>query len=129
MEIEKILTQYLEALEKGSYQDVMNLFSENAVVTSPLYGRVKAAQFYKELLKDTTKSKITVLNLFTNKSETVGAAHFLYEWILKDRTVTSFECVDVVEFSCNGKIDHLTIIYDTHETRQAFEKMKMKTKE
>jgi len=125
MEIEKTLKLYLQALEKGSYGDIIKLLTEDAMVNSPLYGKIKASEFYKELFKDTAKSKITLLNLFTSKNNrNVGAAHFLYEWVLKDGTPTSFECVDVFKFSDDGKIKHLTIIYDTYKTHQRFEEMK-----
>ena len=46
------------------------------------------------------------------------------EWILKDGTKTSFECVGIAEFSDDGKINRLTIIYDTARVRHEFEKMK-----
>jgi ketosteroid isomerase-like protein len=124
MEIQKILTQYLNALEKSNLRDIIQLFAEDAVITSPLYGTVKAQQFYRELLTDTSKSKIMVLNTFISKNRNVGAAHFLYEWVLKDGTKTSFECVDVVRISDSGKIGELTIIYDTFAVRESFEKMK-----
>jgi len=125
MEIEKTLKLYLQALEKGSYGGITKLFTEDAMVNSPLYGKIKASEFYKELFKDTAKSKITLLNLFTSKNNrNVGAAHFLYEWMLKEGTPTSFECVDIFKFSDDCKIKYLTIIYDTYKTRQRFEEMK-----
>jgi hypothetical protein len=125
MEIEETIKLYIRALEKGSYETITKLFTEDAIVTSPLYGKIKASEFYKALFKDTTKSKITLLNIFVSKSNRdVGAGHFRYDWILKDRTPTSFECVDVFQFANDGKIKQLTIIYDTYKTRQAFEKIK-----
>jgi ketosteroid isomerase-like protein len=124
MEIRNILTQYLNALEKGDLREIVQLFAEDAVITSPLYGKVKAQQFYRDLLADTAKSKITVLHTFTTKNKNVGAVHFLYEWVLQDGTLTSFECVDVIRISDSGKIGELTIIYDTHAVRESFEKMK-----
>lgn len=124
MEPEPLLNQYLHALEKGDYDSILHLFTEDAVINSPLYGRVKASHFYKELVDDTKKSTITVLHIFTSKN--AGAVHFFYEWTLKDGTLTTFECVDIVEFSGNGKIKELTIIYDTYRTRKHFERMKDK---
>ncbi len=118
--IEELLTQYLQALQEGNYSDIMTLFTEDAVVKSPLYGEILASDFYKTLLRDTAQSKITVLNLFSKNN--VGAAHFLYEWVLKGGTLTSFECVDIIQVF-HGKIGKLTIIYDTYEVRQPFEKM------
>jgi len=121
---EKIIKKYLEALEKGNYENMMKLFSDGAVIISPLYGEIKAADFYKELFKDTSKSKITLLNIFKSDNKSIGAGHFRYDWILKDGTPTSFECVDIFEFSDNGKIKKLSIIYDTSNIRQSFKKMK-----
>lgn len=122
MDTEKVLTQYTQALERGSYKDVIALFAEDAVVNSPLYGKVRAPDFYRDLLTDTTTSTITVHHVFSGKH--CGAAHFSYEWVLRDGTKTAFECVDIVEFSDDGKIRELTIIYDTYNIREAFEKMK-----
>ncbi len=121
MKIEKVIELYLQALEKGSYTEIMKLFTDDAMVDSPLYGERKASEFFKELFKDTMSSKITLFNVFVSRS--VGAVHFRYEWTLKDGTPTSFECVDIFQFS-NGKIKHLKIIYDTYKTRAAFEKNK-----
>ncbi len=122
MDIKETLSQYLRALEHGKYDEITALFAEDATVTSPLYGEMDAATFYKALFEDTQQSTIAPLHFFTN--ENAGAAHFRYEWILEDGTPTSFECVDVVKLSENGKIVHLTIIYDTYTIRQQFEKMK-----
>lgn len=121
---EKVLTQYIQALEKGDYPHIMTLFTQDAVIISPLYGKVRASHFYEELLKDTRKSTITVFHVFINKN--AGAIHFQYEWILNNGTQTSFECVDIIKFSEDGKISQLTIIYDTSGIRKEFEKMKMK---
>jgi len=125
MDIADVIKLYLQALESGSYDDIIRLFAEDAIVVSPLYGTVKASDFYKNLLKDTGKSKITLLDIFTSKnSEYIGAAYFRYEWTLKNGNIVSFECVDVFEFSEDGKIKKLKIIYDTHKARQIFEKLK-----
>lgn len=124
MGIEKTIKAYLKALEKGGYENMIKLFTKNAVVFSPLYGKIKAIDFYRELFKDTSKSKITLLNIFKSDNKCVGAGHFLYDWLLKDGTPTSFECVDVFQFTDDGRIKQLTIIYDTSKVRPSFEKMK-----
>ncbi|MBU7019036.1 MAG: nuclear transport factor 2 family protein [Theionarchaea archaeon] len=121
---EEVLTKYVQALEKGDYSCIMTLFTQDAVIVSRLYGKVKASHFYKELLRDTGKSAITLFHVFTTRN--AGAIHFLYKWMLRDGTQTSFECVDIVEFSEDGKIKQLTIVYDTSKIRKEFEEMKMK---
>lgn len=124
MNPQKVLTLYLDALQTENYDQIMALFNNNAVVVSNLYGKVKASRYYKELFADTTQSKITPHNIFISNNGKTGAAHFTYTWKLKDGATATFECVDIVEFSQNGTIDKLTIIYDTSVIRESFENMK-----
>ena len=93
-------------------------------IHSPLCGEIKAVDFYPDLFKDTSKSTITLLNIFKSNNPKNGGGHFRYDWILKDRTSTSFECVDVFQFADDGRIKELTIIYGTSEIRSSFEKIK-----
>jgi len=125
MQIEKTIKEYLKGLEVGSANEIIKLFSQDAVVHSPLYGEIQAKKFYQDLFKDTSKSKITLMNIFVSQSNPhVAAGHFRYDWILKDGTPTSFECVDVFRFDEDGNIKELTIIYDTSKIRTAHEAMK-----
>lgn len=125
MNQKQVINQYFKGLEKASYEDVISLFSKNAIVHSPLYGKVEAVKFYKELFSVTNSSKITLKNIFVNPDNPkVAAAHFYYDWTLKDGTPAPFECVDIFEFSpSSGLVDRLTIIYDTFNTRKAFEEV------
>ncbi len=125
MQIEKTIKEYLRGLEVGSYENIIKLFSPDAIVHSPLYGEIKAKKFYQDLFKDTSKSKIKLMNIFVSQNNPqIAAGHFRYDWILKDGTPTSFECVDVFRFAEDGKIKELTIIYDTSKIRTSFEDMK-----
>ncbi|MCK5630268.1 MAG: nuclear transport factor 2 family protein [Nanoarchaeota archaeon] len=125
MQIEKTIKEYLKGLEVGSYENIIKLFSPDAIVHSPLYGEIKAKKFYQDLFKDTSKSKITLMNIFVSHNKPqIAAGHFHYDWILKDGTPTSFACVDVFRFAEDGKIEELTIIYDTSKIRTSFEDMK-----
>lgn len=125
MQIEKTIKEYLKYLEVGSYENIIKLFSNDASVHSPLYGEIKAKKFYQDLFKDTSKSKITLMNIFVSQNNSqIAAGHFRYDWILKNGTLTSFECVDVFRFAKYGKIAELTIIYDTSKIRTSFEEMK-----
>lgn len=125
MQTEKIMKEYLKRLEIGSAEEIIKLFSPDAIVHSPLYGEINAKKFYQELLKDTSKSKIALMNIFVSKSNTrIAAVHFRYDWILRNGTPASFECVDIFRFAKDGKIKELTIIYDTSKTRTSFENMK-----
>ena len=97
------------------------LFTEGAVVHSPLYGIVPSAQFYFDLFNDTSTSKITLLHVFSSTDDVnTIAAYFHYDWVLKDGTPTGFDCVDVFRLDEAGKITSLHIIYDTAAIRPAF---------
>src|SRR5713226_2879196 len=112
--MKQLMELYLHALKGSDYPAIISLFTEDATVDSPLYGRMTASDFYRELMKDTGSSTIALLHLFIEGS--VGAAHFRYDWKFADGPLTTFQCVDVFEFE-NGKIKHITIIYDTWHTR------------
>lgn len=124
MNNKETLKKYLQLLEAADYDNLISLFSEEAVVHSPLYGKVPATKFYKDLFKDTAESKLTLLNLFTGEEENTGAVHFQFDWTLADGTKAPFEVVDLCKFSPDGKIEELKIIYDSAKTRSAFEKLK-----
>lgn len=119
--MKETMETYLRALEAGDYMALLELFADDAVVQSPLYGDQPAGEFYRTLFSDTDHSIITPLHFFTDVPARVGAAYFLYEWVLDSGRHTSFECVDLFEFDEKGKIKKLKIIYDTSRTRPAFE--------
>lgn len=119
------LQTYLEALGKADYQKLMALFSQNALVLSPLYGEQPAAAFYKDLFQDTRASELTFLDVFTNTAGNKACINFIYRWTMADGSITVFDCVDVVEFDENGKIKRLKIIYDTAQTREKFNGLKV----
>ncbi|MDO9534901.1 MAG: nuclear transport factor 2 family protein [Bacillota bacterium] len=126
MEKEQGIKKYFAALQKGSYDEIMQLFTPDAIINSPLYGTVTASVFYDGLFKDTSKSTITLLNIFNGTDNSFNSAgHFRYDWVMRDGTPVSFECVDIFYFSEDGLIKELSIIYDTfNTTRSAFENLK-----
>jgi len=110
---------YLEALNEGNLDKVLALFTENAMVHSPLYGKVPAADFYRELFADTRQSETTLLHVFDRaEPDDSVALHFHYRWTLQGGRVVEFECVDVFGISRgDGRFESLRIIYDTHPLR------------
>ena len=96
MKIDTAIRAYLAGLEEGSYEKVLALFSNNALVHSPLYGVIKAEAFYKDLFSDTRDSSIALKNIFiSTDNPLIAAAHFAYDWTLKDGMSAPFECVDI----------------------------------
>jgi len=118
------ILQYIDAVESADYNKIIELFSEEAIVHSPLYGDLSAKSFFKDLLSDTQRSKITMLNIFTSIDKpNVYSAHFNYEWTLKDNSEVNFNCVDIFIFDEISKIKEMTIIYDTYKIRGSFENL------
>lgn len=120
------INAYFASLEAGSCDQTLQLFTQDAVVNSPLYGTMKAQEFYQKLFSATNRSKITLQEIFfSNTSSNNATAHFLCDWILKDGTPAPFECVDIFEFEpTSNKIRSLKIIYDTYHIRGAFNSVK-----
>lgn len=125
MELKETVKKYLSALEKSDYENLISLFAPNAIVHSPLYGEVEANKFYTDLFKDTNKSVISLKDIFMSEDGSKGAVNFLYDWTLSDGSPVSFDCVDIFKFNSDGKIQELTIIYDTSQTRPKFDKLKL----
>jgi SnoaL-like domain len=120
--IREAIYNYFKGLETGNVNMIMDVFSDNAMVHSPLYGDQPAALFYTKLFADTRQSDITLLNIFESvENNYTAAVHFKYHWILADGTPTHFECVDIFKFDENGKVADMTITYDTAKLRPAFE--------
>ena len=129
MNQKKIITVYLRGLEKGNCNEILELFTNNATVSSPLYGEVKATDFFEQLFEDTSDSKIELHGVFVDISDSNKyAAHFRYDWNLKNGQRVSFNCVDIFEFEeDSSKINHLSIIYDSKTTIEAFNELHNKT--
>lgn len=124
--IEKLCKEYLQALNDGNLNNILNLFTTDGVVISPLYGEMSANKFYTDLFKDTNQSDTRLLNIFiSSMDDTSAALHFQYKWTLKSRKIVEFECVDVFEITEDKKqFKKLKIIYDTAPIRDDFNESK-----
>ena len=122
MKRKEICEKYLEALNQGNLDNVLALFEEEAIVHSPLYGKMSATRFYTDLFADTNKSDTRLLNIFSSDNrDDVVALHFHYSWTLKSGKLVEFECVDVIEINPQThQIMTLKIIYDTALLRDDF---------
>lgn len=117
--IENLCKSYLSALNEGDLEKVLSLFTEEAVVHSPLYGEMPASKFYAELFEDTNESVTKLLNVFVPSEDTPRAAlHFHYLWTLSNGRKVEFECVDVFKLTDDKqRFTELKIIYDTYPLR------------
>ena len=122
--MKNIIRQYLDNVESGDAEKVIALFSEDAIIHSPLYGNQPARHFFTKLFADTNRSIITLLHIYRSvDNEELYSAHFRYDWILKNGAATSFECIDIFRFDQQEKIKELTIIYDTSKIRSQLEEL------
>lgn len=104
---------YLEALGRGDVAAILALFTENAMVLSPVYGTRSAKEFYEVLAGDTRASELTFKALYPAESGTRCALHFTYTWHREAGDTVTFDCVDLFELDEAGLFTQLQIIYDT----------------
>jgi len=120
----EIAIKYLEYLEKGAIESVLDLFNADAVVDSPIYGIKKASQFYSELDNDTSASKLKLNGIFEQNESNNLALYFTYKWTLKNDQQVEFDVVDIINFDTENKIQKLKIIYDTVVARKLVGQLK-----
>ena len=116
---------YLDALARADLAAMLALFSEDALVHSPLYGPAPARQFYPALFGDTAQALLTLLGV-TSGAKADGrplvSIWFHFDWRLPSGRRAPFDVVDVLELAPDGRIAALHIVYDTADVRPAFEK-------
>jgi hypothetical protein len=114
----KIAETYITHLANGELEQLLNLFAENGRVISPIYGNQAHRDFYRKLFADTRSSGLTIKGIFEDASNGNIALHFEYRWTLRNGSQVHFEVVDILEFNDDNKIELLTIIYDTVQSRE-----------
>ena len=91
---------YLAALESNESSRILRFFAPDAIVISPTYGVVRAAEFYPKLCFDTLKAEIDVRTICAADDDPRTVfAYFDYLWTLKDGTAKHLEVVDIFRLS------------------------------
>jgi hypothetical protein len=119
-----IAQAYIRHLEAANLPAVVDLFSPEGIVISPIYGTLAAKAFYELLAKDTTESKLTIKGLFEEADSGNLALYFQYDWTLQHGHQVTFDVVDILTFDQNNKITSLKIIYDTVKARASVEELR-----
>lgn len=119
--VQEISEHYLNGLAQADLDGILNLFSPNAQVQSPLYGKMAATVFYHDLFKDTQSSEVQLKDVLTNEKKLSACLFFAYTWTLASGTKVEFDVIDYLQFNQEGLIDLLQIVYDTRHSRQAHE--------
>jgi hypothetical protein len=119
-----VVETYLHALDSADAELALSLFSDEAVVHSPLYGPQPARDFYPAVFADTSESNLTLKSVMTG-TDTTGASvlsfWFHFDWRLSSGKAAPFDVVDVATLDSDGLIQSLHIVYDTVDVRPAFE--------
>jgi hypothetical protein len=119
-----LVATYLGALSNSDAGLILSLFTDDAMVYSPLYGPSPAAEFYPALFADTTESHLTLKSVMQGvdeEGETTVSFWFHFDWRLPSGKAAPFDVVDIAKVGPEGKIQELRIIYDTVEVRPVFE--------
>lgn len=120
-----VCERYLAAIDRGDLAAIEAMFTPDAEVVSPLYGRMPAAEFHRALLADAGRARLQLRNLFdaANRAPS-GAMHLSCALTFAEETV-EFEAVDLFELAPDGeRFSGLTIIYDSPATRDAYARLR-----
>lgn len=113
------VAEYLRELERCTPETICQLFSEDADIYSPFLGWMKPKSFFEKLQQSSGPSTITPIDIcVSTMGNRRATGYFRYDWTLKDGSIAPFDCVDVFEFSDDGLIDKMVIVYDTHSIRE-----------
>ena len=119
-----LVATYLRALNAADGELALSLFADDAVVHSPLYGRLPARDFYPALFADTSRANLTLKSVMSGKDQagkTTVSFWFHFDWRLPSGSAAPFDVVDVATLGPAGKITELHIVYDTVDVRPVFE--------
>ncbi|HEX3388875.1 MAG TPA: nuclear transport factor 2 family protein [Streptosporangiaceae bacterium] len=124
MTAQELAEAYLGALSRADLDALATLFSDGALVHSPLYGPLPAARFFPALFADTAESRLTLRGVTqgsTAQGTPLVTIWFHFDWRLPSGQRAPFDVVDVLELAADGRIAALHIVYDTADVRPVFE--------
>ncbi len=125
MAYEKEIAKYYQGIEAQSYEEVIKLFSKDAVIIHPIFGDKPASEFFKMLLERATKAhKIHIKNQFSDPKEPGRVAVYFTADAVKTTEGNDFEIkhsVHIFDFSKSGTIEQMIVIFDTYPMRKFFE--------
>lgn len=115
---EQTVRTYLAAMAAGDLETVLACFTPDGKISSPVYGGVPVADFYRRLFADTANATVQLHTIY--EAENKLAAHFAYHWELKSGPKTTTDLVDIFDFAPDSaQITHLQIIFDTAKIGKA----------
>ncbi|WP_375432651.1 nuclear transport factor 2 family protein [uncultured Friedmanniella sp.] len=124
MNSDNLVATYLRALSTADAALAVGLFTEDAVIHSPLYGPSSPAVFYPQLFSDTSEARLELLATMQgldSAGATTISFFFHFDWRLPSGEAAPFDVVDVARLDHDGLITSLHLVYDTVDVRPAFE--------
>jgi hypothetical protein len=121
---QQLAEAYLDALGGADLAAMLRLFSDAALVHSPLYGPTAASDFFPALFGDTAESRLTLRGVAqgtTPDGTPLVSIWFRFDWQLPSGHRASLDVVDVLELAADERIAALHIVYDTADVRPVFE--------
>lgn len=113
-----VVHRYLRLLEAGDVAGMAALFAPEGQVYSPFLGWNAPQPFFAQVVGASGQSRIETLDILVSAQQAPRAiGYFIYHWQLKDGTFVDFACCDVFDFDAAGRIERMTIVYDTHPVR------------
>ena len=113
---QELAEAYLGALAAADVAAMRCLFSDGALVHSPLYGLTLARDFFPRLFGDTAESRLTLRGVtqgVTAGGVSLVSIWFHFDWRLPSGRQAPFDVVDVLELAPDDRIAALRIVYDT----------------
>lgn len=125
MSHEETIKKYYQAIEKQDHSAVIHFFSKDGTIIHPIFGTTIAVDFFKMLLKQATSSnKISIKNIFHDPHQPNRLAVYFSDKVVGKEGYT-FEIahgVHVFDFTSEGLIHKITVIFDTYPVRGKFGK-------
>jgi len=122
--IEKLCRSYVTSLESGDLEALLANFANDAMATSPIFGKQPARDFYSYVLREISDRSMVLRTIFIGASDSSRAAiHVSYTRTVGSGKPATIEGVDVFELTEDrGKFAAVTIIYDSAPVRSDFDR-------
>lgn len=121
LKYENIIKKVFSEIENLNFDELMMYFAPNAIIDSPIHGKMKAKEYYTNLFPTLKSVKVSIKDTFVSLHNPNSLIGYIYLNILmKDGTKTKTESIDLFEFdSKSQKIKSIKFIWDTYPSRQA----------
>lgn len=109
-----VIRAYLRAMAAGDLAGVLDTFSADGVVVSPVYGAMAVRPFYEQLFADTIATEVRIRHIYVAEDEPRTAiAHFDYVWTRRDKPTLETRLIDLFDLDPEaGRITRLRIVMD-----------------